>query len=153
MSDNGALTAPTIGNIDTNDDLLEITFITIKGGLVMYKIPNTNINDANIIWGTGRGNFDRNGKCNVEYNGISPYPDATLPFVTAQPTTYPTAQLTNNPTVQLTTNSPTTVTDPMSYEPSQHPSDVHNTSNAMNKRLTFGCIYLYIIIIMTFYFV
>jgi uncharacterized repeat protein (TIGR01451 family) len=55
---NGAVPAPTLGNID-NDPDLEIVLNTSHSGLVAYDLPGTS--GAKILWGTGRGNYLRNG--------------------------------------------------------------------------------------------
>jgi hypothetical protein len=55
---NGSLAAPTLANIDADPDL-EVVVNTINGGLVAYDLPGTA--GARIIWGTGRGNYQRSG--------------------------------------------------------------------------------------------
>ncbi|WP_456406873.1 FG-GAP repeat domain-containing protein [Thiolapillus sp.] len=55
---NGALAAPTLANIDADADL-EVVLNTAHSGLVAYDLPGTA--NARIIWGTGRGNYWRNG--------------------------------------------------------------------------------------------
>ena len=55
---NGALAAPTLANIDGDADL-EVVLNTAHSGLVAYDLPGTA--QARIIWGTGRGNYWRNG--------------------------------------------------------------------------------------------
>ncbi len=55
---NGGLAAPTLGNIDADPDL-EIIVNTAKSGVVAYDVPGTP--RARILWGTGRGNYLRNG--------------------------------------------------------------------------------------------
>ncbi|MGW8224383.1 MAG: FG-GAP repeat domain-containing protein [Anaerolineales bacterium] len=55
---NGALAAPTLGNIDDDPDL-EVVLNTAHSGFVAYDLPGTS--GAEILWGTGRGNFWRNG--------------------------------------------------------------------------------------------
>ena len=55
---NGALAAPTLANIDGDPDL-EVILNTAHSGLVAYDLPGTA--QARIIWGTGRGNYWRNG--------------------------------------------------------------------------------------------
>ncbi|WP_419609532.1 FG-GAP repeat domain-containing protein, partial [Thiolapillus sp.] len=55
---NGALAAPTLANIDTDPDL-EVVLNTAHAGLVAYDLPGTA--NARIIWGTGRGNYQRDG--------------------------------------------------------------------------------------------
>lgn len=55
---NGALAAPTLGNIDGDPDL-EVVLNTANSGLVAYDLPGSA--DARILWGTGRGNFQRSG--------------------------------------------------------------------------------------------
>ncbi|MGW8250296.1 MAG: FG-GAP-like repeat-containing protein [Anaerolineales bacterium] len=55
---NGALPAPTLANID-GDPSLELVVNTAHTGLVAYDLPGTT--QARILWGTGRGNFQRSG--------------------------------------------------------------------------------------------
>lgn len=55
---NGALPALTLGNIDEDNDL-EIVINSAHSGFLAYDLPNTG--NANISWGTGRGNILRNG--------------------------------------------------------------------------------------------
>lgn len=66
---NGALAAPTLANID-DDSALEVVVNTAHSGLVAYDLPGTA--NARILWGTGRGNYQRTGT-------VSPSP---LPGVT-----------------------------------------------------------------------
>lgn len=54
---NGALAAPTLGNIDADRDL-EIVVNTAASGVVAYDLPGTA--RARILWGTGRGSYTRN---------------------------------------------------------------------------------------------
>ena len=54
----GSLAAPTIANIDADLDL-EIVVGTINKGLVAYDIANSA--RARILWGTGRGSYQRTG--------------------------------------------------------------------------------------------
>jgi uncharacterized repeat protein (TIGR01451 family) len=56
---NGALAAPTLADID-GDSYLEVVLNTVNSGLVAYKLPGT-VANARILWGTGRGNYWRNG--------------------------------------------------------------------------------------------
>ncbi len=55
---NGALAAPTLANIDADADL-EVVLNTAHSGLLAYDLPGTS--HARILWGTGRGNYLRNG--------------------------------------------------------------------------------------------
>ena len=55
---NGALAAPTLANIDSDADL-EVVLNTANSGFVAYDLPGTA--NAKILWGTGRGNYQRNG--------------------------------------------------------------------------------------------
>jgi uncharacterized repeat protein (TIGR01451 family) len=55
---NGALAAPTLADIDGDPDL-EVVLNTAHSGLVAYDLPGTA--DARILWGTGRGNYQRTG--------------------------------------------------------------------------------------------
>jgi len=55
---NGALAAPTLADIDGDPDL-ELVLNTAHSGIVAYDLPDTA--NARILWGTGRGNYHRNG--------------------------------------------------------------------------------------------
>ena len=55
---NGALAAPTLANIDADADL-ELVLNTAHSGIVAYDLPGTA--DARILWGTGRGSYQRFG--------------------------------------------------------------------------------------------
>jgi hypothetical protein len=55
---NGSLAAPTLANIDSDPDL-EVVVNTINSGLVAYDLPFTS--GVRIIWGTGRGSYQRSG--------------------------------------------------------------------------------------------
>ena len=66
---NGALSAPTLANIDSDPDM-EIILNTAHSGIIAYDLPNTA--DATILWGTGRGNYLRNGSpVKVDSSGLS----------------------------------------------------------------------------------
>lgn len=55
---NGALPAPTLANIDADADL-ELVVNTAHSGVVAYDLPGTS--QARVLWGTGRGNYQRSG--------------------------------------------------------------------------------------------
>jgi hypothetical protein len=55
---NGALPAPTLGNVDTDPDL-EIVINSAHSGVLVYDLPGTG--NARILWGTGRGSYRRDG--------------------------------------------------------------------------------------------
>lgn len=55
---NGALAAPTLANIDADPDL-EVVLNTAHSGFVAYDLPGTE--NARLLWGTGRGNYQRTG--------------------------------------------------------------------------------------------
>lgn len=59
----GALAAPTLGDIDGDADL-EIIINTANSGCVAYDLPGTS--RARVLWGTGRGNFGRTGLAQPE---------------------------------------------------------------------------------------
>ncbi len=55
---NGALPAPTLADIDGDPDL-EVVLNTANSGFVAYDLPGTA--NARVLWGTGRGNYQRTG--------------------------------------------------------------------------------------------
>ncbi len=55
---NGALAAPTLADID-GDRAPEIVLNTAHSGVVAYDLPGTS--NVRILWGTGRGNYQRTG--------------------------------------------------------------------------------------------
>jgi uncharacterized repeat protein (TIGR01451 family) len=55
---NGAMAAPTLADID-GDYELEVVLNTAHSGLVAYDLPGTA--NARILWGTGRGSYQRTG--------------------------------------------------------------------------------------------
>ncbi|MEW5717718.1 MAG: FG-GAP-like repeat-containing protein [Chloroflexota bacterium] len=55
---NGVLAAPTLADID-NDGELEVVLNSAHSGVVAYDLPGTS--NARILWGTGRGNYQRTG--------------------------------------------------------------------------------------------
>lgn len=55
---NGAMAAPTLANIDSDPDL-EIIVNTANSGVVAYDLNGSA--NAHVLWGTGRGNFSRDG--------------------------------------------------------------------------------------------
>jgi uncharacterized repeat protein (TIGR01451 family) len=63
---NGALPAPTLANIDSDPDL-EVVMLTANSGVVAYDVPGTE--HAFVWWGTGRGNYQRDGN---QSNSIQP---------------------------------------------------------------------------------
>jgi hypothetical protein len=68
---NGSLAAPTLANIDA-DANLEVVLNTAHSGVVAYELPESA--NARIIWGTGRGNFQRSGSLLLQ-------PKAYLPLL------------------------------------------------------------------------
>jgi hypothetical protein len=56
---NGALAAPTLANIDDDDDL-ELVLNTAHSGFVAYDLPGTE--KAQVLWATGRGSYLRAGR-------------------------------------------------------------------------------------------
>ncbi len=56
---NGSLAAPTLANLDADEDL-EVVLNTAHSGVVAYDLPGTA--GARILWGTGRGSALRNGE-------------------------------------------------------------------------------------------
>lgn len=60
---NGALPAPTLADID-DDPNLELVLNTAHSGFVAYDLPGTA--GARILWGTGRGSYQRTGSPAIE---------------------------------------------------------------------------------------
>jgi uncharacterized repeat protein (TIGR01451 family) len=82
---NGALAAPTLADIDDDADL-EVVLNTAHSGLVAYDLPGTA--NARILWGTGRGSYQRTGALlhgslrasRVSVDPILPGPGDTLTY-------------------------------------------------------------------------
>ena len=55
---NGALGAPSVGNLDGDPDL-EVVIGTVASGAVAYDLPNSGA--ARVRWATGRGSYRRTG--------------------------------------------------------------------------------------------
>ena len=55
---NGAISAPTLANIDSDPDL-EVVINTAHAGFAAYDLPGTA--NARVLWGTGRGSYQRDG--------------------------------------------------------------------------------------------
>ena len=71
---NGALAAPTLANIDADADL-EVVLNTAHSGFVAYDLPGTT--NARVLWGTGRGNYQRTGSIlygSLQSSQVSVYP-------------------------------------------------------------------------------
>ena len=62
---NGALSAPTLANIDDDPDL-ELIINSAHSGILAYDLSGSE--DAKILWGTGRGSYLRNGSPTAESN-------------------------------------------------------------------------------------
>jgi uncharacterized repeat protein (TIGR01451 family) len=71
---NGALAAPTLANIDADADL-EVVLNTAHSGFVAYDLHDTA--NARVLWGTGRGNYQRTGAIlygSLRSSQVSVYP-------------------------------------------------------------------------------
>lgn len=78
----GSLAAPTIANIDADLDL-EIVVGTINQGLVAYDIANSS--GARILWGTGRGNYQRTGLAPAPLRNIGSLDDSVKAVSNSRP--------------------------------------------------------------------
>jgi hypothetical protein len=92
---NGALAAPTLAQLDSDPDL-ELVLNTASGGFVAYDLPGTA--NAHVLWGTGRGGYQRNGITAQPRPLSTPTPSPTAPtptptFVPTGPTATPKARL------------------------------------------------------------
>jgi uncharacterized repeat protein (TIGR01451 family) len=82
---NGALAAPTLADIDGDPDL-EVVINSAHSGVLAYDLPGTA--SARLLWGTGRGNYQRTGSVltgNLEdsYKQVSdpdPKPGVTVSY-------------------------------------------------------------------------
>lgn len=107
---NGALAAPTLANIDADPDL-EVVLNTAESGFVAYDLPGTA--NARVIWGTGRGNYQRTGSFLqgslhpswVRVQPMRPGPGDTLNYTIQLENLGPTL-----PAVQVTSTLPAEVT-------------------------------------------
>jgi uncharacterized repeat protein (TIGR01451 family) len=107
---NGALAAPTLANIDADADL-EVVLNTAHSGFVAYELPGTA--NARVLWGTGRGNYQRTGSIlygSLRSSQVSVYPALPGP---GDPLTY-TIRLENPgptlPSASVTSTLPAKVT-------------------------------------------
>ena len=107
---NGALAAPTLANIDADPDL-EVVLNTAHSGFVAYDLPGTA--NARVLWGTGRGNYQRTGSIlqgSLHSSQVSVHPTLVGPGDTL---TY-TIRLENSgpalPSVSVTSTLPAEVT-------------------------------------------
>ncbi|MFQ5594257.1 MAG: FG-GAP-like repeat-containing protein [Anaerolineae bacterium] len=73
---NGALAAPTLANIDADADL-EVVLNTAHAGFVAYDLPGTA--NARVLWGTGRGNYQRTGSLAPCAGSLAAPGDAVVP--------------------------------------------------------------------------
>jgi hypothetical protein len=109
---NGALAAPTLADID-DDAGLEVVLNTAHSGFVAYDLPGTA--DARVLWGTGRGNYQRTGSILQGVLGSRASVHATTPGsgTLALTTLAYTIQLENSgpllPSVRLTSTLPAEV--------------------------------------------
>ena len=84
----GALPAPTLANID-GDANLEALIGSTHNGLLAYDLPGTA--GANVLWGTGRGSYQRTGQAlrgslsgsGISASTISPAAGAVVTFAVA----------------------------------------------------------------------
>jgi uncharacterized repeat protein (TIGR01451 family) len=97
---NGSLPAPTLANIDA-DANLELVLNTVHSGIVAYDLPGTA--DAQILWGTGRGNYQRTGSFLVGNLAASTFSAQPITPAAGQMVTY-TIRL-HNPGPALTNAS------------------------------------------------
>jgi uncharacterized repeat protein (TIGR01451 family) len=82
---NGALAAPTLADLDGDPDL-EVVLNTAHSGFAAYDLPGTA--DARILWGTGRGSYQRTGALlwgdlsasTKQASQTAPSPGATLRY-------------------------------------------------------------------------
>ncbi|GAB4581476.1 MAG: hypothetical protein Fur0022_42230 [Anaerolineales bacterium] len=117
---NGGLGAPTIANIDADADY-ELVIGTSHSGAVAYDLPGSE--NARILWGTGRGNYQRTGVAIAQPAALTLFasppsqtvePGGTVVYLLTLDGIYEgTVTLTDNiPTALSPTWSDTTVTLP-----------------------------------------
>lgn len=105
----GAMAAPTIANIDDDADY-EVVIGTANTGLVAYDLPNSS--NGRILWGTGRGNYLRNGQA----------PTTSAPSGTATPTRTATNTATRTNTSTRTPTLTRTATATATLSPTTTPT-------------------------------
>jgi uncharacterized repeat protein (TIGR01451 family) len=71
----GALAAPTLANLDA-DANLEVVVGTVDQGLVAYELAGST--NARLLWGTGRGSFQRTGS--VPLGSLTPSTKSVSPL-------------------------------------------------------------------------
>jgi len=99
----GAMAAPTIANVDADADY-EVVIGTAHTGLVAYDLPGSA--NARILWGTGRGNYLRNGQAPAN-SAPAQTPTATVsPTASQTATATQTATLTRTPTPTVCAGAP-----------------------------------------------
>ena len=135
---NGGLAAPTLANIDADPDL-ELVLLTAHSGLVAYDLPGTA--NARILWGTGRGNYQRTGSLlqgsldlsRKQVAPVTPLPGGVVTF---------TIELRNNgpqlPTVTLTDTLPVGLTYAGSLWASAGTPQVHGNTITWNGAVGSG---------------
>ncbi len=89
---NGALAAPTLANIDADADL-EVVLNTAHSGFVAYDLPGTA--SARVLWGTGRGNYQRTG--HIPQGSLHPSQVGVLPALLGPGDTFTYIIRLNNP--------------------------------------------------------
>ena len=80
---NGGLAAPTIANIDADNDM-ELVINTAHSGFVAYDLPGSS--SAKLLWATGRNNYQRSGsllfgdlsKSSLSSNSMIPVTNETV---------------------------------------------------------------------------
>ncbi|HLF25161.1 MAG TPA: FG-GAP-like repeat-containing protein [Anaerolineae bacterium] len=107
----GALPAPTLANID-GDAELEVLIGSTHSGLLAYDLPGTS--NANVLWGTGRGSYQRTGQAlqgslagsGITANTIAPAPGEVVTFTirlrNAESVGLPGVRMTDTLPAQLT---------------------------------------------------
>lgn len=119
---NGSLGGPTVANIDTDADM-EIVIGTTASGVVAYDLPGSA--NANILWGTGRGSYQRAGLSAAEAGFYLVRRPASQAIEAGATATYtiklqagsdfskPVTLVATSPSSSLTLNlAPTTITPP-----------------------------------------
>ena len=121
----GGLASPTIAQIDPTTPDYEVVVMTAQAGLCCYRIPGSA--NARILWGTGRGNYQRTGSVNIPVAG-NPTNTATASKSRPAPSTSSTASASSVPSASRTSAASATSVPSVSSTSAASASSVPSAS-------------------------